>query len=315
MNAIAADFSFTKPTGAQLASIGVTYAGGYFSQDPTKNLTRAELSDLLAHGLAVTAFYEDSAQWMLGGAPAGKAAGQRVDAQATQIGYDLSKLVLASADFDVTTNSQEGEILACLEAFKVYVPVVGFYGDTDGIGRVKGVSACNWETDAMSWSNGKTSPLADLQQRYNDPRARGLAIDISDVIHPPKCFMGEKVSPLPVPAGPPKIVSPAGLKVGQALVSPNRTHFFQVQADGNCVVYNTLTREPLWSTRTSGKGTTVFSVQPDGNLVAYDAHTAVWTSSTDKAGPIFLQMQNDGNLVAYTQSGNHPVWSSRTAGK
>jgi hypothetical protein len=56
-------------------------------------------------------------------------------------------------------------------------------------------------------------------------------------------------------------------------------------------------------------------MQGDGNLVVYKSQgQPVWASKTDGKGNCKLIMQDDGNLVIYT-SGHTPVWSTGTNGK
>jgi len=86
-----------------------------------------------------------------------------------------------------------------------------------------------------------------------------------------------------------------------------------MQGDGNLVLYNNTTGQPLWATSTVGKGA-LADMQGDGNFVVYNsANRPVWASNTCCRTDAWLQVQDDGNVVIY--NGGHPIWATNTAGQ
>lgn len=196
---IIADVSFGREsvTGAALVARGFVGVIGYVSKTPAKNLTAAEIADFRAHGLMVGLTYEDSATWMLGGAPAGHAAGILAAQQAATIGYPADCIIGASADFNVSPG-ELGTVIACYSAFSQHVRAAGY-----GARRfLDGIPAgdTRWQTNAGSWSSSQIDPAAALLQFYDDPRAGGLPVDVNEVRTVPVGLMGEPPVPPTVPA-------------------------------------------------------------------------------------------------------------------
>jgi hypothetical protein len=100
------------------------------------------------------------------------------------------------------------------------------------------------------------------------------------------------------------------LRGGQRIVSDTGGYSFQMQTDGNAVVYDSR-GGAVWSTGTAGRGDRVL-MQTDGNMVVYSARgTAIWTTQTTNEAGATLIIQGDGNLVVYRENGS-PAWASRT---
>lgn len=99
---------------------------------------------------------------------------------------------------------------------------------------------------------------------------------------------------------------------GQAVESFDRKHALHFQGDGNLVLYDTSTHQPLWNTGTFNTSAMSVAMQLDGNLVVYDAAgKALWDSKTSGRGLSKLAMQNDGNLVMYNTTQIYS-WASNT---
>jgi len=101
---------------------------------------------------------------------------------------------------------------------------------------------------------------------------------------------------------------------GQFLISSSGQYSFNVQIDGNLVVYQNGAggRAATWQSGTDSKGSgSKFILQDDGNLVFYSTSgNAIWASSTEDPNADFLVMQDDGNLVLYSTTGS-VLWSSK----
>ena len=104
--------------------------------------------------------------------------------------------------------------------------------------------------------------------------------------------------------------SPEFLSAGGRLQSPNGSATFQMQADGNLVLY--VAGKATWSSRTTGHPGAYLAIQSDGNLVVYAQGRALWSSRTAKQDPpVRLIVQDDGTVVLYSASGR-ALWSTGT---
>lgn len=98
----------------------------------------------------------------------------------------------------------------------------------------------------------------------------------------------------------------------QDIWSSDRRYRLVYQGEGNLVVYDTHKQPAFacWHSETNGLSVGFFQMQTDGNAVVYDAETQpVWDSKTSGIPGCYLEMQTDGNLVVYA-SPRTPVWDS-----
>lgn len=221
------------------ASGAILYAG---CNDARKCCTKAELHALLDAGYEVGLVIENNTQDMRDGHAVGVTYGRNIATAAKRLGYDLERAVLyTAADWDVT-GLQVDEVDAFMTGFRSEVPVPGIYGDTDALDYVagKGHALGFWQTNAMSWSHNKTSPHAHLQQRWNDPRAKGLPVDVNDVVRGPLYLMGEIRPPATTPSVPAspsapsaQTTQPEGADAVATIYRPSgKTYHFPVLVDG-----------------------------------------------------------------------------------
>jgi hypothetical protein len=78
--------------------------------------------------------------------------------------------------------------------------------------------------------------------------------------------------------------------------------------DGNFVVYQG--SQPIWSTKTEGKGGVRVTLQGDGNLVMTNAANAVvWSSVSANKGGIGMLLSTSGTLAIVNGNGV-PIWTS-----
>lgn len=190
--------SYKNISGAQLVAIG---AGGWIAytgcNNTAKNISKSKFQEYMDTGIPGALVIENGTQDVLGGEKAGASLAQHVMAGAEALGYDVAHCALAtSADFNETTAAQYAETIDCMGAFGALVPVPVYYGDGDSIDRVIPATRCvyGWQSDSTSFSPGGTSHLARLQQIYNDPRAKGLVVDVNNVLGAPLYFMGEHMT-------------------------------------------------------------------------------------------------------------------------
>jgi hypothetical protein len=100
------------------------------------------------------------------------------------------------------------------------------------------------------------------------------------------------------------------LDAGQHLTSSNNQYTFEMQADGNLVLYGQ--GQALWASWTEGNPGAWVAMQSDGNLVVYASSGRPLWATMSLAGTNLaysLQVQDDGNVVIYTASGRATWWS------
>ena len=106
------------------------------------------------------------------------------------------------------------------------------------------------------------------------------------------------------------------LKASKGLISENHLFSLFLQSNGNLELCATSSRDPLWTSNSSGKGAGPYELvmQSDGNLVIYGSQGPTWASGTYGKGvaPYKLAMQEDGNLVVYDSRGS-ATWASNTS--
>jgi LysM repeat protein len=118
---------------------------------------------------------------------------------------------------------------------------------------------------------------------------------------------------------------PAGLSLnpGNQFKSYNGQYNAIMQSDCNFVLYNA-NGQALWNTGTYMAQPTTdcyFDIQTDGNVVVYQHRSRgspVWASQTSGMaanGNNYVVLQDDGNLVLYSGTTNNcPLWASQTGG-
>jgi hypothetical protein len=100
------------------------------------------------------------------------------------------------------------------------------------------------------------------------------------------------------------------LFAGQSMQTPDRNHRFELQNDGNLVLYSR--NRVVWASLTQGRGVRYLSMQNDGNLVLYDVQNRpIWQTRTYGVTNARLVIQQDGNVVMYRPN-NTPVWQTGT---
>lgn len=104
------------------------------------------------------------------------------------------------------------------------------------------------------------------------------------------------------------------LYAGQSLVSSNSNYTAVLQNDGNFVIYNNITSNPLWATNTNTNYVSQASLTLSyASILLLNINCVLKWSSTQPLGCngySYLIMQNDGNLVIYKNG--TAVWASNT---
>ncbi len=161
------DCSFTKPDAGAMAGAGYSFAMGYVSHNPAKNLTADVMAAYGDRGILVGLVWESAAARALEGQAAGAEDGRAAEHQANAIGYPVDAVIFFAVDVD-TTAANYPAIQAYAEAFNLATRrPVGIYGEADVIDHfvTPGVQPVRYGWQTAAWSAGRLSAKANLYQR------------------------------------------------------------------------------------------------------------------------------------------------------
>jgi Domain of unknown function (DUF1906) len=163
------DYSWARPSPADLHAQGYTFAARYLSYDTTgKNLTAGEATALINAGLSVVSNWEAGADDALGGYNVGVQHAQKAQSEAVAAGMPAGRPIYFSVDFDASTGQQ-----ATLNAYMDGVASVigrsrtGAYGGYYVIKRLFDAGKITWGWQTYAWSGGQWDPRAQLRQIQN----------------------------------------------------------------------------------------------------------------------------------------------------
>jgi len=216
VTAQAVDYSFSRPSPADLAAAGYMGALRYLCTLPNaKAITGDEVTSLHANGLAVGLVWEDGAANALAGAGQGSVDGLKARRQADALGLPMDRPIYAAVDTDAQT-FQFDSIDAYLRVFGAQTGrPVGVYGSWLVVESMldRGAATYAWQTAA--WSHGKRSARAHLYQLVGHAPP---GCDVNDIL---QADWGQWPAPAPTP--PPEDDMPAvqyQLPDGTIVVSP-----------------------------------------------------------------------------------------------
>jgi hypothetical protein len=180
----AVDFSYSRISGATLASKGIKLACRYLSHTDGKNLHASEAQDLLSHGVGILLNWESSANRALGGSGSGTPDGRDAASLAESVGAPHGKVIYYSVDENVSPDQYylvEQYLIAAREATsgRYGVGVYAKYGLIQYLNS-RGFTH-NWQTYA--WSGGLLSTATDLYQYLNGQTLAGGSVDYDHIIH------------------------------------------------------------------------------------------------------------------------------------
>ncbi|MDE3097021.1 MAG: hypothetical protein KGK07_13615 [Chloroflexota bacterium] len=99
------------------------------------------------------------------------------------------------------------------------------------------------------------------------------------------------------------------LQPGQSITNNPGTARLTMQTDGNLVITNTKTGQPLWTSGTAGRGHHAW-MEWTGNFRVEDVHnTHLWNNGASGHKDAFLRLEDDGNAVVWDGS-NHQIWDA-----
>jgi hypothetical protein len=169
------DYSWDRPDPAALIAAGKHFACRYLSDEPSKNLTRAEADAGAAAGLWWVVVFEAEAGQELPD-PAWAAAESVRQAQALAI--PAGRPIFFAVDWD----AQSGEFDAIESFLLAYGAqlgpyVAGVYGGERVVGAMLDRGAVDWVWQTYAWSNA-LDPRAQLYQYSNNVQVVGALVDL-----------------------------------------------------------------------------------------------------------------------------------------
>ena len=176
---LAIDYAWQHPDPAAIRAAGYTAVLRYLSNDPTKDVSAAEASQLGAAGLGVGIIWETTAQAALGSTVAGQQDGATVRSRLKALHAPTGMPALANLGDWTVQQSQVGAITAYYTAFRDalgdYRAGAGGYGP----GGLIDVLARTWPDDiwwqnaidALGVSGSIVSGHASIYQRVRPTRA------------------------------------------------------------------------------------------------------------------------------------------------
>jgi Rv2525c-like, glycoside hydrolase-like domain len=196
------DYAWSHPGGAAIRAAGYGFVMRYLSRDASKNLTRAELADLRAHGLLVGVVWEGAAKDMLGGRAAGMTDARAAATQLGALGM-ADAFCYFAADWDAAPGEQ-----AAIDAYldgaasilgRAHIGIYGGYWPTSRA-LTAGKASKSWQTYA--WSGGHWDARCSIRQGVY-VRVGGVECDVNESFGADSGFWPRPPAPKPPPAPPP----------------------------------------------------------------------------------------------------------------
>jgi Domain of unknown function (DUF1906) len=233
------DFAFKPhPSTHAIKTYGAEWVGRYISSLPVndtngKNLLKAERDELLAAGIRIILFVEESAQSMKGGRVAGVIHAKHAVAVAKALGLDGIPFYYA-ADWDATPADQKAINAYMDGAISVHgLDRAGIYGGYYVVERTLDAGKAAFSCQTRAWSGGQWDHRANIRQGPT-VTVGGASCDADESRTPDYGqWPRPHVLPPPGPAGPYRHTAPGGRTLAQIAADRNTTpaHILQVTAD------------------------------------------------------------------------------------
>ena len=224
------DYAFSPhPSPQAMKAAGIHWVGRYVSPLPVndtngKNLVPAECKALLAAGLDILLFAEQSAGRILGGHSAGVADAHHFDGVTKSLG--LHGIVMyAACDFDAAPGDQP-EINAYLGGVASVLghARTGLYGGLHPVRRALDAHACAYACQTVAWSGGEWDHRAHVRQHLQI-NVGGVSVDIDEAMHTDfgQYPRDEVVVRPPPPPAKPTMIAADGVRSFRKLVHAHGT--------------------------------------------------------------------------------------------
>jgi hypothetical protein len=166
-----------KPSPDCLRQAGADFIMRYFSHDPAKDLTQAELDAAVAAGLTVGVVWETTSSRMLSGHAGGMDDARDADLMAVHLGMTGIPLYFA-CDFDAT-EAEQPLIDAYMDGVISIIGKAraGMYAGYYPLKRAWDAGKLSWGWQTYAWSGGLWDPRAQLRQVQNGVTVCGTPAD------------------------------------------------------------------------------------------------------------------------------------------
>jgi hypothetical protein len=282
------DFSWARPGGQALVDAHKHFVVRYvpYAGDGGKGLTKAEIADYRAHGLAICLVFESLAGRALTAGLAGGAADAKTSQSAlVALGMPRDLPIYFAVDRDVDASHQPA-IDAYLNgaAGILTKPRVGVYGEASLVKRCKANGTAAWLWQTYAWSNSVIASGIHLYQYKNGQIINGGAVDFTRAM---QAEYGQWSAPLPDSSteAPLATITITTLPFGGGYVIPAGKSVTAVQFDANGAVTATKVWEAVPIDASANYDATVSNTAVRGNpfLRCTNGHFA-----PDANGPWYL---------------------------
>lgn len=198
MSRFGLDYAWQTLSPVEHQSVGSSFACRYLSDDPSKDISKAEADMLRAGGIDVVVVWETTAQRALAGEAAGAADARSAMLKADACGMPKDRPIYFAVDFDCTSPPSIDPYFAGV-AGVLGKDRCGPYGDFNVVDHLGGKGfAYGWQTYA--WSGTRVSKHATLYQFSNDHVVAGHQVDFNRAL---KADFGQwgYVKPVAKPTG------------------------------------------------------------------------------------------------------------------
>lgn len=181
MSVFGIDYAWSKPSVDAMKAAGVKFIARYLSNDPSKNLTRAEATAANAADIWCVVVWETTAARAKAGRQAGRDDALTALAQARALGMPEDRPIYFAVDFDAGPadypSIREYFIGAASPEGTLSKDRVGMYGGINPIKWAFDNKLITWGWQTYAWSGNMWDSRAHIQQYQNGVTLGGKNVD------------------------------------------------------------------------------------------------------------------------------------------
>jgi hypothetical protein len=179
------DFSWARPGGAAIRAAGFEFVVRYcpYPGDQGKGLTREEIADYRANGLAIAMVFESTAgrAASTNGYANGAEDAQQCEESVAALRFPSHLPIYFAVDFD----AQPSQLPAIDDYLQGAASVlglgrVGVYGSYRVVAHCHAAGTAAWFWQALAWSGGRLFPERHIYQSLNGQEINGGAVDYNE---------------------------------------------------------------------------------------------------------------------------------------
>lgn len=181
MSIFGIDYAWSKPSVEAMTAAGVKFIARYLSNDPSKDLTRAEATAANAADIWCVVVWETTANRALAGRQAGRDDALTALHKASALGMPDDRPIYFAVDFDASPADypaiREYFIGAASPEGGLGKDRVGMYGGINPIKWAFDNKLITWGWQTYAWSGGLWDSRAHIQQYKNGVKLGGADVD------------------------------------------------------------------------------------------------------------------------------------------